>query len=318
MPDAHMENAYDPDQNEDEKRNVRKRYRDLTKRLDEGQSNMHDVTAEGISNIIREADQNYDKVKAPQEATLDSQVLLAASKMGAQKARAMKAGAGGFDVDEFVAKLVTFMGGRRTIGDDGEVDDGLDADDYLDWDLIGRKALAKSRRVPAMTFMLGPLSIEAKKRGPIKRAKLERNESDRKKPQEIREEDIQRAENETTKNVIQYDPEWDEKPGLVNLFEFVVNPDDFAQSVENIFYLSFLIRDGKVAFEYVLETQEPVIYACSPADPEDYNHGLRKQQMVLEFDVATWRRAIEVFNITKSMVPKRAAAKTKLGDKWYG
>ena len=95
----------------------------------------------------------YLPVKAPQEATLDSQVLLAASKMGAQKARAMRAGAGGFDIDEFVAKLVTFMGGKRSIGDDGEVDDGLDADDYLEWDLIGRKALAKSRRVPAMTFM---------------------------------------------------------------------------------------------------------------------------------------------------------------------
>ncbi|KAL1726792.1 binding domain of Nse4/EID3 to Nse3-MAGE-domain-containing protein, partial [Schizophyllum commune] len=289
MQDIHMEDAYDPDQNEEEKRHVRKRYRDLTKRLDEGQSNMHDVTAEGIAAIIREADNNYEQVKAPQEATLDSQVLLAASKMGAQKARAMRAGAGGFDVDEFVAKLVTFMGGKRTIGDDGEVDDGLDADDYLEWDLIGRKALAKSRRVPAMTFMLGPLSIEAKKRGPIKRAKLERNESDRKKPQEIREEDIQRAENETTKNVIQleniltdecqtrqeaqnrarhqeyanrpdeYDEEWDNLPGRVNLFEFVINPEDFAQSVENIFYLSFLIRDGKVAFEYDEETKEPFI-----------------------------------------------------------
>uniref|UniRef100_D8QC04 Non-structural maintenance of chromosomes element 4 n=1 Tax=Schizophyllum commune (strain H4-8 / FGSC 9210) TaxID=578458 RepID=D8QC04_SCHCM len=316
MQDIHMEDAYDPDQNEEEKRHVRKRYRDLTKRLDEGQSNMHDVTAEGIAEIIREADSNYEQVKAPQEATLDSQVLLAASKMGAQKARAMRAGAGGFDVDEFVAKLVTFMGGKRTIGDDGEVDDGLDADDYLEWDLIGRKALAKSRRVPAMTFMLGPLSIEAKKRGPIKRAKLERNESDRKKPQEIREEDIQRAENETTKNVIQV--QWDDLPGRVNLFEFVINPEDFAQSVENIFYLSFLIRDGKVAFEYDEDTKEPFIYACSPAGEEEYANGLRKQQMVLEFDVATWRRAIEVFNITKPMVPKRAAAKTKLGDKWYG
>ena len=35
----------------------------------------------------------------------------------------------------------------------------------------------------------------------------------------------------------------------INIFKLVINPNDFAQSVENIFYLSFLIRDGKVAFE---------------------------------------------------------------------
>ena len=74
--------AYDPDQNEEEKRHVRKRYRDLTKRLDEGasildplevsvlnvllgQSNMHDVTAEGIAAIIREADNNYEQGASP-------------------------------------------------------------------------------------------------------------------------------------------------------------------------------------------------------------------------------------------------------------
>ena len=80
-----------------------------------------------------------------------------ASNMGAQKARAMKSGSGAFDVDDFVSKLITFMGGRKPLeeslpqdSDDGEDGDG---EASLDWDRIGRKALAKSRRVPVMGFM---------------------------------------------------------------------------------------------------------------------------------------------------------------------
>ena len=50
---------------------------------------------------------------------------------------------------------------------------------------------------------LGPLSIEQKKRAAVKRAKLEKNKEDMKKPQEIREEDITRSGNETSKNVLE-------------------------------------------------------------------------------------------------------------------
>jgi len=92
--------------------------------------------------------------------------------MHAAKARAMKAGAGAFDIDDFVSKLITFMGGRRggagagggggkdrpadggsaySLEDDDDDDD--DDDEPLDWERIGRKALAKSRRVPVMDFM---------------------------------------------------------------------------------------------------------------------------------------------------------------------
>jgi hypothetical protein len=86
--------------------------------------------------------------------------------MHAAKARAMKAGAGAFDVDDFVSKLITFMGGRRgeagpkdrasggTDEDEEEEEEDYDGNDEpLDWEKIGRKALAKSRRVPVMDFM---------------------------------------------------------------------------------------------------------------------------------------------------------------------
>ena len=98
-------------------------------------------------------------VKGPQEATLDSAFLLTASNLSAAKARQMKSTLGGFDVDDFVAKLITYMGGRRARedmpkdveGSDAEIDD--DGDIFLEWDKIGRRALAKSRRIPAIDFM---------------------------------------------------------------------------------------------------------------------------------------------------------------------
>ena len=144
-----------------------------------------------------------------------------ASNVGAQKARAMKSGSGAFDVDEFLSKLVNFLKDRK--GPEGAFSEDSDGEDYgghivpLDWDRIGRKAMAKSRRVPMMGFMsasspflspinlypirLGPLSIEQKKRNQGKRAKLEKNKEDERKPQELKEEDIARSQNETTKNV---------------------------------------------------------------------------------------------------------------------
>ena len=71
----------------------------------------------------------------------------------------------GFDMDDFISKLVSFMRGRTAAAagragsqdSDYEDEDGMDELDenrQLDWDLIGRKVLAKSRRVPVMDFML--------------------------------------------------------------------------------------------------------------------------------------------------------------------
>jgi hypothetical protein len=48
--------------------------------------------------------------------------------------------------------------------------------------------------------------------------------------------------------------------GEINLFKLVINPQSFAQSVENIFYLSFLIRDAQAAFQ-INEEGEPLVCA---------------------------------------------------------
>ncbi|KAF8556101.1 hypothetical protein OG21DRAFT_1459890 [Imleria badia] len=310
--------AYDPDQDAAEKRDIRKKYRLLEKKTGGASKHLRpqDHDADDLAGQVAEADALFLKVKNPTEATLDSTVLRNVSSISAQKARAMKLGSAAFDMDDFVSKLITYMGGRQRFEDeDGDDMEGVE-EGTLDWDKIGRKALAKSRRVPVTGFMLGPLALEQKKRGPVKRQKQDQVQEEERRPQEIKEEDIKRSDNETTKNVLKI-KQILENTGPINLFRFIVNPNDFAQSVENLFYLSFVIRDGECAFE-INEEGEPVVMLCEQPSMEDRAGGVHARQIVMEFDMATWKRAIEVWNITESTIPQRPPAKTKIGDKWYG
>jgi hypothetical protein len=62
----------------------------------------------------------------------------------------------------------------------------------------------------------------------------------------------------------------------VTLFEFVVDPKSFAQSVENLFYVSFLVKEGKAAV-YPQELQDGgdgvlmLCESCAPDIRENYN-----------------------------------------------
>ncbi|KAJ7045634.1 hypothetical protein C8F04DRAFT_1249025 [Mycena alexandri] len=89
---------YDPDQDPEERRVVRKGYPSSLH-----QSNLQDYSAQQSTDQVKKADELFNKVEGPQEATLDSDFLLMASNMGAQKARAMKSGSGSFDIDDFVS-----------------------------------------------------------------------------------------------------------------------------------------------------------------------------------------------------------------------
>jgi non-structural maintenance of chromosomes element 4 len=88
-----------------------------------------------------------------------------------------------------------------------------------------------------------------KQRKKVTRSRLERDKRNEVRPQELKADEMQRSENETTKMVKQVSEKL-RKVNIekgVNLFEFVINPKSFAQSIENLFYVSFLVRDGRAA-----------------------------------------------------------------------
>ncbi|KAJ1964587.1 hypothetical protein GGI12_001330 [Dipsacomyces acuminosporus] len=118
----------------------------------------------------------------------------------------------------------------------------------------------------------------------------------------MEESDVKKQENQTTK-LVQRVHRILTKVGPINLFKLVINPHSFAQSVENIFYVSFLIRDGKAFIND--ETGQPMIEACEPPQQGDYQSGLTKKQLIFSLDQETWREIIDVYSITECAIGQR-------------
>ena len=164
-------------------------------------------------------------------------------------------------------------------------DSDEDVGDAMNWDWLGRAACLRHSSRPSVSgFLLGPLSVQKRSRQQSQRRARERiDPSQAVAPQELDEKDLDRQETSnlttmcTTINRLlsktqrsseeKFMQEISNVPqerhtnqllhkmmdkhrigddGGVSLFHFCINPRSFGQSVENLFYVSFLVRDGTV------------------------------------------------------------------------
>lgn len=230
---------------------------------------------------------------------------------------------------------------RRSQADMNNYDDDGDDGDPFNWEHLGRFAcLPNIYRPAAPGFLLGPLSVEKKVRKMVKRsAPFRPNNLTETRPEVLNAESIQKNENDLATvcgKILQRlrevqakaqdlveaaynrdnEAEGDlimERWGLrstggIDLMKFVINPHSFGQSVENMFYVSFLIRDGKIA----VEMDDDGFPTLAPRDPDGDDgeqgvgkHAHQKQQTILQLDMVIWRDLIEEFEIKEPLIKHR-------------
>ncbi|KAK4516898.1 uncharacterized protein ATC70_000225 [Mucor velutinosus] len=298
-------NQYDPHQNEDERRDIRNKYRILSEKTQETRKELiaqDDGTK--LYNTIAKTNVLFESVKNPVEAVLDSRFVRTIADIHKDKAKSVSFGAENeVNLDEVVAKVVSFANQAR------------ENSRYLDWEYVGQSACTFGKRVRTMDFMLGAIGVQRKQIKRTQNVRVVKNKDDFVQVATLQQEDIEKQENETAKCVNNIFNILKEK-GPMNYFKFVTNPTSFSQTVENIFYVSFLARRGIAGID--VSSGQPIISVHQAVNVQRLEDVVAKKQIIMGITIQEFNAIIDTYNITSSTIPTRQKQSTVAsGSGWY-
>lgn len=307
-------------------------YRDIQTKLEKGRFEKRGLDV--VQDVIPQVEHTYKEVERSHEAVMDSVVLAEMSSITAQETRQYELkSATSFNIDTLVQSFNSFLDSpRTTINDDSFPQSTYAPESGLSGlCVLGGLLYEASLRPPTTDHMVGPLSVERKARNVGPRASRVIDLAHKSAATELQLNDIQHGKKMTQIIKQIYDlliekGATEEEP--VGLFEFVLNPNSFSQSVENLFYLSFLVHDDKVQLD-LDDTNVPVVSVLSPlpTDPAAKEREERRRallpstQMIFDLEYETWRELCDAFGITESVIPHREPEQPRTVDpsnpRWY-
>lgn len=298
------------------RRQIRQQYWDLIRNVQQNREEMLSSRTDKLTEALQEANKIFAGVSRAREAALDAQLLVLASSLGKEKASQLHADMTVFDPTSFTADLLSFMGLNRMESPGhnsaNESDDEGYAGGYLPtdaWQKLGSEAENYLKRTPTFHFMLGSFKTEP----PVVKQRIERQKRSNKTeekgvmPAQLKkmEESHQEATEKEVERILGYLQTFfrDEPETPISFFDFVIDPNSFARTVENIFHVSFIIRDGFARIK-LDQDKLPIIEPIAQENEGNIDKDNQpRYQGVVSLSHQDWKEIVETFEISEPMIP---------------
>ncbi|CCG23707.1 Nse4 protein [Candida orthopsilosis Co 90-125] len=273
-----------------------------------------------------------EKVRDTKIHLEDSEVFKEASDFAALNARNLRFGEGGIALDErdVLKRLRKYAATDSSILSDivKEDQDGGDAygegnededeelitDEYtfnkVNWLKLGVLYHQISKKPISVDFLNGPLANE-KKRATNRTRNIDDTRGGRSTTaRHVEASDVAQDEEKNTAYMVRlvYDKYLKkESKEEINFFKFFINPHSFAQSVENLFYTSFLIKDGRLKL-YTGKSGVPCISRVSQKELEQIkldSSNILSSHHIATFNYDVWQYFIQELDIKEAFLGHR-------------
>ncbi|KAF6151796.1 hypothetical protein GIB67_010370 [Kingdonia uniflora] len=273
-----------------DRRALRSQYLAVKSLIKEKRDDISSAKFTKFNTIFNEVESLHQQVQKPREQLADAEALLDIANSLAACVRSHCNG--GVTPIDFVRCILRGFGGA------GEIDPR----NSIVWGDIGLDVSNVFTKAKGVSTMIGPMNTEPKEQKPrVQRKRARPAESSQ--PEELKNTNTDRQSDTDIKMSTMFNILKNKMS--VRLENLVLKRNSFAQTVENIFTLSFLVKDGRVEITADESGCHLVSPKNAPAASAVASGEVSHCHFVFRFDFMDWKLMIDLVGDGEELMPDR-------------